>query len=518
MCENYHIANCMFEPLIFLGYICTPTLAAGPVNEGLGDFYQKDFCSGAVWEQYYADFKRAIDLFNGGNIKTAAETFAIETMSPLVANPALMFNCSTAVGAGALFLGNCYERLGDGVRALRARQAASIFASFDFQMKGQEYIDSSVWPIRWEETVDSVIRSMTWFLSSRGNADTLRDDIEADGDPLQKSEPMSIAIVTVCDYDSEVTPLSELSRLNKEKYAKLHGYSLIYHNKAPIFQDYFTRNANMYTSRPHAWSKIDAVMGAMADEAQDYDWVMWMDCDSYFLDTSKRLEDVILAARRGPSVKSGARQGVSKLANWAPTGSPGSVDEATREFNQYASSLVSQEWDAIVASNPSIRCATPQSHCVTELVASEDGLMLNTGIFFLRKSVFSFLLLARVRQLLFNKSPATFHPWWEQTGLILLLSAPFTFGSEWDQASANHGYAEYTSLVPQRAINVYPPMIAGMLKTHVAHSDGDFIVSFSGCKVYSSPSVCNHLFIEYFLKADGTDPEEVGGLIQKFYQ
>merc|ERR1712050_25751 len=60
------------------------------------------------------------------------------------------------------------------------------------------------------------------------------------------------------------------------------------------------------------------------------------------------------------------------------------------------------------------------------LIASEDGLMLNTGIMLIRASVWSWQFFQKVRWMTFGKSPVTQHPWWEQTAMVYLLQLPFT--------------------------------------------------------------------------------------------
>merc|ERR1712050_792808 len=62
------------------------------------------------------------------------------------------------------------------------------------------------------------------------------------------------------------------------------------------------------------------------------------------------------------------------------------------------------------------------------------------------------------------------------------------------------GYATACFMFSQKQLNTYPPIVAAALKTHEAYSTGDYIVSFSGCKVYSSQEVCNQLFMNYFFQ------------------
>eukprot|EP00415_Alexandrium_ostenfeldii_P002025 UN2025 len=137
--------------------------------------------------------------------------------------------------------------------------------------------------------------------------------------------------------------------------------------------------------------------------------------------------------------------------------------------------------------------------------------MLNTGVMLVRSSVWSWQFFQKVRWMTFGMSPVTQHPWWEQTAMVYLLQLPFALAQAARQRqppfedvgplAAEHGYAPACLMMSQKHINGYPPMVASALRTHEAFDAGDFIISFSGCKVYSSQEVCNQLFLGYFFKA-----------------
>merc|ERR1711879_307414 len=152
-----------------------------------------------------------------------------------------------------------------------------------------------------------------------------------------------------------------------------------------------------------------------------------------------------------------------------------------------------------------------QSH----IIASEDGLMLNTGIMLVRSSLWSWQFFQKVRWMTFGLSPVTQHPWWEQTAMVYLLQLPFTLAHaarqrrasllDLGQSTQYRGYARACLMLSQKHLNTYPPIVASALRTHEAFDVGDFIVSFSGCKVYSSQEVCNQLFLGYFFQVH--DPQ-----------
>lgn len=71
----------------------------------------------------------------------------------------------------------------------------------------------------------------------------------------------------------------ELTWQNKQDYANKHGYFL------------FNESAIMDTGRPPAWSKIKATKRLLREESCD--WVYWVDADTVFMNSDKRVEDFL---------------------------------------------------------------------------------------------------------------------------------------------------------------------------------------------------------------------------------
>merc|ERR1719243_278634 len=101
--------------------------------------------------------------------------------------------------------------------------------------------------------------------------------------------------------------------------------------------------------------------------------------------------------------------------------------------------------------------------------------------------------------------------------MVYLLQLPFSFGQALapDSLSAP-GYAPACLLLSQKHLNSYPPLVASALLTHVSFEVGDFIVSFSGCKVYSSQEVCNQLFLAYFFQVHDVRHFEADPVLQSW--
>eukprot|EP00971_Amphidinium_carterae_P292908 5815510-Amphidinium_carterae.1 len=248
--------------------------------------------------------------------------------------------------------------------------------------------------------------------------------------------PERIAIVTVCDYDHGVTPLASLSRINKQAYASNHQYDFIHYEQAPTYVDPLSPLLTEPAShRPPAWSKVDALLHTMAEGR--YDWVMWMDCDSYFMDQEVALETVIQAAETSCSAEGSDSAALKSLVTAWQEGPPASVGKDAASLLQWYDDLSEQHLQARLKSltrEQQEACAARDSvfHPLNEtlgwgpwlweekslqMLASEDGLMLNTGNLLVRASPWSWRFFQKVRWMTFGRSPVTQHPWWEQTAM-----------------------------------------------------------------------------------------------------
>ena len=95
---------------------------------------------------------------------------------------------------------------------------------------------------------------------------TLTDSAKAD--PIQR-------LVRWRNFDS----LLDMTWSNKQNYCDKYGYIL------------FNESMTLDTSRPPSWSKIRAVRRLLTEE--NCDWVFWMDADTVFMNSHKRIEDFL---------------------------------------------------------------------------------------------------------------------------------------------------------------------------------------------------------------------------------
>jgi hypothetical protein len=94
---------------------------------------------------------------------------------------------------------------------------------------------------------------------------------------VKRDARKSIKIAIVSLYDKSYEPIGKYAHVNKQAYAKKHGYDIFL----------YTESLDM-TRKPH-WSKIIALQKHL----QDYDWLFWTDADALIMNNEIRLESLI---------------------------------------------------------------------------------------------------------------------------------------------------------------------------------------------------------------------------------
>ena len=294
------------------------------------------------------------------------------------------------------------------------------------------------------------------------------------GDVQRFEHSPSVAVVTLCAYNASSSKLAQLSMSNKVRYCRIHSCTFV-----P-----FTERLD--ADRPIPWSKVLLVafqicvlfspwhgqILALQEvlHRQGVEWVMWMDCDSFFMNFT--ISPSSMLARLG----------------------------------------------AFSANNP-------------DVWLTEDGVMINSGasaayvadlscqflkhryagVMFLKNSPFSRAMLGALA----GPTYAAFasHPFWEQAALFHYLQ----------RQSAE--LAKRVGIAPQRLLNSYPHVLADNLRgpsgesLHTPYSKcaggvrvihvlaiaerfvcrGDYIISFSGCAKDLGAHHCEALFQHFYL-------------------
>jgi len=201
-----------------------------------------------------------------------------------------------------------------------------------------------------------------------------------------------------------------------------------------------------FVTQAHPWmNKLIAIKTIL----QDFDWVFWVDCDLFFMNPARTVDALIQSA-------------VAK--------------------NEEASLLI-----------------------------AEDGMMLNSGSFLLRNNAWGAEFLAKTVDLLSAPMPHSFQhmPWHEQAPLMYLALVPSLLaglgGTIPDDGRGvggvlSTGYDARVELLPQRALNSYPPELVqktGHALAHQAWEEGDLIISFNGCASILGGEFCEAMYGRY---------------------
>ena len=86
---------------------------------------------------------------------------------------------------------------------------------------------------------------------------------------------MRIAVVT--KHSHLYNQIASVILPNKQEYCERHGY------------DFVIDRGDIDFSRPLNWTKVPAILAHLGN----YDWILWSDIDTLFVDMSVRLEDFI---------------------------------------------------------------------------------------------------------------------------------------------------------------------------------------------------------------------------------
>ncbi|KAF4666558.1 hypothetical protein FOZ61_009599 [Perkinsus olseni] len=166
---------------------------------------------------------------------------------------------------------------------MRRAQALLIMGFIFTRDKG--FNECTPWPVQGWDMLLGALHARQYVESAE--APSQLPDV-----PTYRDSTSKIAIVSICGYAANET-VRVLSEENHALYAQLHGYAL-YQFGGP--EDVYPNvNANMSIDgrKPFFW-KVNAVRNVMDLEGSERpDWVMWMDCDAFYMDPERSIDSVI---------------------------------------------------------------------------------------------------------------------------------------------------------------------------------------------------------------------------------
>jgi len=401
-----------------------------------------------IWPGIFQEVSRGASLFRAGDYALAKEVLATAA-EVATRDEREAFRCSLGLSSlyRALAFAWCSNPQLTGNAMRRANQIGLRFLHLAMNWLTHTFvstnhdvalIDGSAWPIGLQE-INEDLTAVTASITSTGPIGhkptaSVRFDFQP---PPEKK--LKIAIVSLCAYPPD-NVLPKYATSNHEIYAQRHGYAYLVERE-------MVAGAR---SRPPAWGKI--LLMEQQLRAGEWDWVVWLDCDTFFMNMSVTIESVLFS-----------------YAGLAEAGAaPGDME------------------------------LDPEVH----MIVSEDSAMLNTGIFFVRSTPWVLDLFSRVWGS--DDSPWINHPWWENAAIAwqLLKDLPDKFRQEHnmiDDDDIAGIYPPNVRLAPQAHFNSYHPITSRFL--HDTWEEGKYVIAFNGVLSSSSPSVVQYLYGSYYRTA-----------------
>ena len=380
-------------------------------------------------------------------------------------------------------------RVGRGQASRRAFHLSLIYAAVDYVAHGGEFIARRA-GMQWDDLIQHLLVETRAFSKHVAvTADTestpIHPSVNGAGNPSRKrcsahggtaprasphvdSQPAArrIAMVTLCAYDAADNPLASLSMHNKVEYAARHGYA------------FFGETSVADSSRNAKWNMISLIQKYLQqpDDAatgrNKYDWVFWIDCDSFVMNPAVRLEDLLDRAL--------GRHGEGTFSEIGGGAGEGAAEEDFHDCGGEEAEACAGETgigSSGGATGPAGEFVGP------DLVLTEDGTMLNSGFVAVRNTRWSRHFLSTV----WGDDSNMFirHVWNEQATMQFIVHHM--------SATQRRRHLRYLT---QRECNAYAVEFTDSA-AHEAYATGDFIVAFSGCRTYLSAAECNTLIRRY---------------------
>ncbi|CAE7560466.1 MNN10, partial [Symbiodinium pilosum] len=270
-----------------------------------------------------------------------------------------------------------------------------------------------------------------------------------------------VAIVSICAYGEE-EPVRVIGTENHEIYAQLHGYDLIQiTNSAQIAPNLASgMDINDGVHKPFFW-KVNAVKNVLEQQSPRYDWVLWIDCDAFFMDPGRTIDSVInmYSANSTAASRLGPRQ-------W---GESPEVSQLRQRLHPVASPEVS-------------------------LVVATDSSGINNGVWLMKNTPWSHDFLVRWWHSDILQGPGANHNCSDQSTMQhqLLYATSMALDELWDAAEGPVWVPE-VRVAAQEHLQSFHAATAATVASR-EWQPGDFIKHHPGCHYYKAP--CQQLYME----------------------
>eukprot|EP00434_Breviolum_minutum_P025517 symbB.v1.2.022547.t1/scaffold2009.1/size92556/6 len=301
------------------------------------------------------------------------------------------------------------------------------------------------------------------LLAGRNLVATIRqlDDESVVWTPPQFRLQSRVAIVSICAY-GETEPVRVIGTENHQVYAELHGYDLYQVTDKSQIQPNIASQMDIQDGRhkPFFW-KVNVVKNVLEQQSPRYDWVLWIDCDAFFMDPGRTIDSVIhmYSANTTAATKLGPRRFGEDL------------QQQTMHQRVH------------VPSPPEV-----------SLIVATDSSGINNGVWLMKNSAWSHDFLVRWWHSDILQGPGENHNCSDQSTMQhqLLYENSMTLDDAWDAIEAPIWVPE-VRVAAQEHLQSFHAATAATVASR-EWQDGDFIKHHPGCHYYKPP--CQQLYLE----------------------
>lgn len=240
----------------------------------------------------WAEYGKELYLARSAMFATGPEA-AVEQVRVLLARLTTRFSdtfeCTPALLATHFSMARLLALQGRSRRALAMLHLGFIF------VRDRGYSECTPWPVQgW----DMMLAGKTLAARVR----ELDKQSITHVPPSYREPGLRVAIVTICAYAAD-EPVRLICDENRRLYSALHGYDVHFFTDAAEIAPHAAAgmDVNDGVHKAFFW-KVNAVKNIL--ESNRYDWVIWMDCDAFFMDPGRTLDSVIAMYTQNKTVAS----------------------------------------------------------------------------------------------------------------------------------------------------------------------------------------------------------------------
>jgi len=400
---------------------------------------------GFDWEAYWEALYRARAMVFLGDVGAAMRN--VHDLLKVATSPfSAAFECPPAAAATYFSLAQIAAFQGFLRRALALVQMGFVF------IRDKGFSECTPWPLQgWD-----------MMLAGRNLVHRVR---ELDFQSVQLQTPrghrtagLRVAVVTICAY-AEDEAVRLLATQNHQLYAQLHGYGLHLFTSAEQITPHAAGRMDVKDGehKPFFW-KVNAVRNVF-DSQEGYDWVLWADCDAFFMDPERTIDSIIhmyTSNRTVPTVNRAV---------------PGA--ELSEEMQ---------------------RALHPTDPPPVSLILAVDSTGINNGVWLLRNDAWSRDFLDRWWHSDILSGPGREHNCSDQSTMQhqLIQDSAMRLDATWD-ASEGPIWPREVRVAAQEHLQSFHKATAETVVSR-EWQEGDFIKHHPGCHYYKDP--CKHLYWE----------------------